>query len=52
LPITCDDLLITADDSRAGALLRVLAAAAPHCQVIVFSHHAHLIDVAGRGGIG
>lgn len=51
LPIICDDLLITADDGRAGALLRVLAAAAAHSQVIVFSHHAHLIDVA-RGAIG
>ncbi len=51
LPIICDDLLITADDGRAGALLRVLAAAAAHSQVIVFSHHAHLIDVA-RGAVG
>ncbi|MBE2993063.1 AAA family ATPase [Sphingomonas sp. CFBP 13603] len=51
LPIVCDDLLITADDARAGALLRVLAAAAAHSQVIVFSHHAHLIDVA-RNAVG
>jgi uncharacterized protein YhaN len=48
LPIVCDDLLITADDVRAGALIRVLAAAAAHSQVIVFSHHAHLIDVARK----
>jgi len=51
LPIICDDLLITADDGRAGALLRVLAAAAAHSQVIVLSHHAHLIDVA-RSAVG
>jgi uncharacterized protein YhaN len=51
LPIVCDDLLITADDGRAAALLRVLAAAAAHSQVIVFSHHAHLIDVA-RDAVG
>ncbi|MEG3162853.1 AAA family ATPase [Sphingomonas sp. LB2R24] len=51
LPIVCDDLLITADDDRAAALLRVLAAAAAHSQVIVFSHHAHLIDVA-RNAVG
>ena len=51
LPIVCDDLLITADDDRAAALLRVLAAAAAHSQVIVFSHHAHLIDVA-RTAVG
>ena len=48
LPIVCDDLLITADDARSAALLKVLAAAAEHSQVIVFSHHAHLIDVANR----
>lgn len=51
LPIVCDDLLITADDARAAALIRVLAAAAAHSQVIVFSHHAHLIDVA-RDAVG
>jgi uncharacterized protein YhaN len=51
LPIVCDDLLITADDARAGALIRVLAAAAAHSQVIVFSHHPHLIDVA-RNAVG
>lgn len=48
LPIVCDDLLITADDARSAALLKVLAAAAEHSQVIVFSHHAHLIEVAHR----
>lgn len=48
LPIVCDDLLITADDTRSAALLKVLAAAAGHSQVIVFSHHTHLIDIAHR----
>lgn len=51
LPIICDDLLITADDGRAAALIRVLAAASAHSQVIVFTHHAHLIDVA-RNAVG
>jgi uncharacterized protein YhaN len=46
LPFICDDLLIKADAGRAAALLRVLAAATAHSQVIVSSHHAHLIDVA------
>lgn len=48
LPIVCDDLLITADDARSAALLKVLAAASAHSQVIVFTHHAHLIDIANR----
>jgi uncharacterized protein YhaN len=48
LPIVCDDLLITADDARSAMLLKVLATAAQHSQVIVFSHHAHLINVANQ----
>lgn len=48
LPIVCDDLLITADDARSAALFQVLAAAAKHSQVIVFSHHVHLIDIANQ----
>lgn len=54
LPVICDDLLITADDGRAAEMLRVLAAASTHNQVILFSHHDHIVDVAktalGEGG--
>ena len=46
VPLVCDDLLVTADDRRAGSMLRVLAAAALTTQVIVFTHHEHLIEVA------
>jgi hypothetical protein len=48
LPIICDDLLITADEGRAAALLRLLGAAAAHSEVIVFSHKPHLIDFARK----
>ena len=51
LPVICDDLLITADDGRATEMLRVLAAASRDNQIILFSHHEHLIDVA-RSAIG
>lgn len=51
LPIVCDDLLITADDTRAAAMLRVLAVAARRNQVLLFTHHAHLVDVA-RAALG
>lgn len=51
LPIVCDDLLITADDGRAARMLTVLAAAASRAQVILFSHHEHMIDVA-RNALG
>ena len=46
VPLVCDDLLVTANDRRAGSMLRVLAAAALTTQVIVFTHHEHLIEVA------
>jgi uncharacterized protein YhaN len=45
LPVVCDDLLITADDGRAGEMLRVLAAASKGNQIILFSHHEHIVDV-------
>lgn len=48
LPLVCDDLLVTADDQRAGLMLNVLAAASSWTQVILFSHHEHIIDVARR----
>jgi len=48
LPLVCDDLLITADDARAGAMLNVLSAASSWTQVLLFSHHEHIIDVARR----
>ena len=51
IPLICDDLLVTADDERAGSMFRVLAAAAASTQVIIFTHHAHLIEVA-RGALG
>ena len=50
-PFICDDLLITADDERAGAMLSVLAAASKNTQVLLFTHHRHLIDVA-RSAVG
>lgn len=48
LPVVCDDLLITADDDRAGAMLRVLAAASQRSQVLLFTHHEHIVEIARR----
>ncbi|GAA2658484.1 MULTISPECIES: histone-like nucleoid-structuring protein Lsr2 [Actinosynnema] len=47
LPVVLDDVLMTFDDARAGAALRVMAGLAEEWQVIVLSHHGHLRDVAG-----
>ena len=48
LPLICDDLLITADDARSAAMLDVLAAASTSNQVVLFTHHEHIIEVAQR----
>jgi uncharacterized protein YhaN len=46
LPVVLDDVLMTFDDQRSAAALRVLAELAQDWQVIVLSHHDHLADVA------
>ena len=50
LPMVLDDVLMTSDDGRA---LRVLQALAEACegdggQIIVFTHHLHLLEPARR----
>jgi uncharacterized protein YhaN len=46
LPFIVDDILIQFDDQRAAAALRVLADLSTRTQVIFFTHHAHLVDLA------
>lgn len=46
LPFVADDLFINFDDARATAGLRVLADLARHTQVLFFTHHRHLLDLA------
>ena len=46
LPVILDDALMTSDDKRAGLMLQALADFSAGGQVIVFTHHAHLIEVA------
>ena len=46
MPLVLDDALITSDDERAANILRALAQFAEHGQVMIFTHHRHLIDVA------
>lgn len=48
LPVVLDDVLMTSDDGRAGLALRAIAEFSKGHQVILFTHHAHLIDVAER----
>lgn len=51
LPLVLDDVLITSDDERAANILRALARFAEGGQVMIFTHHHHLIDVA-RAALG
>lgn len=46
LPFIVDDILIMFDDDRAIAALKVLAALSDKTQVIFFTHHEHLLDLA------
>nr|WP_326829387.1 histone-like nucleoid-structuring protein Lsr2 [Parafrankia elaeagni] len=46
LPVVLDDILMTFDDERAQAALRVLAGFAPRWQIILLTHHEHLTDLA------
>ncbi|MSP01719.1 MAG: hypothetical protein EXR07_11825 [Acetobacteraceae bacterium] len=48
LPFIGDDVLQTFDDDRALAALRVLTELSQHTQVIVLTHHRHVVDLAAR----
>ncbi|MGC8491635.1 MAG: AAA family ATPase, partial [Syntrophobacteraceae bacterium] len=46
LPLVLDDILVQFDDERARAALRVLADVSSLTQLILFTHHRHLVDLA------
>jgi uncharacterized protein YhaN len=46
LPFVADDLFINFDDDRSLAGFKVLGEIAKKTQVLFFTHHKHLIDVA------
>ena len=48
LPFVADDLFVHFDDERAAAGLQVLGELARRCQVIFFTHHERLLEVATR----
>lgn len=45
-PLLLDDTLVQFDDSRTRAALRLLHNVSEHVQVILFTHHDHLADLA------
>ncbi|MBI4756158.1 MAG: AAA family ATPase [Betaproteobacteria bacterium] len=46
MPLVLDDVLITSDDERAANILHALAKFAEGGQVMLFTHHRHLVDLA------
>jgi uncharacterized protein YhaN len=46
LPFVVDDILLRFDDERAVATLKILAALSEKTQVIFFTHHHHLVELA------
>lgn len=48
MPLVLDDVLMTADDQRAACMLQALEAFSAGGQVLLFSHHQHLTDIARR----
>jgi uncharacterized protein YhaN len=46
LPFIADDLLASFDEARAAAALQLLAGLGRGVQVILFTHHAHVADMA------
>jgi uncharacterized protein YhaN len=49
LPFIADDLLVNFDDRRAKAAIRVLADFGKVTQVILFTHHGHIAEMAQAG---
>ena len=48
LPFVADDLFINFDNDRAGAGFEVLGELSGKTQVLFFTHHAHLLDIARK----
>jgi uncharacterized protein YhaN len=46
MPLVLDDVLVQLDDQRASAALGVLAEVAKRMQVLFFTHHVHLVELA------
>lgn len=46
VPFIVDDLLIHFDDDRAAAALKALAQLSERTQILFFTHHQHLVDLA------
>ncbi len=46
LPLVLDDVLMTFDERRARAALEILGELSDRVQIVLFTHHAHLVELA------
>lgn len=51
-PVIVDDVLVQFDDDRALATLEVLRELSDKSQVLLFTHHKHLVDIAKQSNLG
>lgn len=50
LPFIADDLFITFDEERSLSGLKLLSSISKRTQILFFTHHAHIADVAKNFG--
>ncbi|MGH3568751.1 MAG: AAA family ATPase [Pseudonocardia sp.] len=50
VPVALDDVLMTFDDARATAAITVLAELASRWQILLLTHHDHLVGLAAQAG--
>ncbi|MGV6816935.1 MAG: AAA family ATPase [Thiotrichales bacterium] len=50
MPVIVDDILIEFDEARTEAALRTLLEFSRQTQVLLFTHHQHVVDAAERAG--
>ncbi len=48
VPLILDDVLVNFDDRRSAAALKILADFSKTTQVIFFTHHQHIIELANN----
>jgi uncharacterized protein YhaN len=48
IPLIVDDCLVQFDDDRAAAALQILSEMSTRTQVILFTHHQHLLELAAE----
>jgi uncharacterized protein YhaN len=48
MPLIIDDVLVNFDNRRAGATLQCIAELSKQTQVLLFTHHHHIVELAQK----